>query len=58
MPVSIDEVSAEIAPPNDGDPTRGRSAPSDAPASREAQLRRHCEFNEHLARRAERVSAD
>ena len=55
MPVAIDEVSAEIAPP--AEPRAAAPAPEAMPG-REQLLRRQREFTEQLAQRAERVRAD
>ena len=56
MPVSIDEVSAEIAPPT-GEARAIAPAPEATPA-REQLLRRQREQAEHLTQRTERVRAD
>jgi hypothetical protein len=57
MAVSIDEISAEIAPANDGAPSRGRGAGEPAPSA-ETIIRKHREISEQLNCRSERVRAD
>jgi hypothetical protein len=56
MPVAIDEVTAEVAPPD----TRGQTdqAPNAQPASSPQQERRQREQFERMQRRAKRVSAN
>ena len=56
MAVSIDEISAEIAPANDGAPSRG-GAGEPAPSA-ETMIRKHRELSEQLNCRSERVRAD
>jgi hypothetical protein len=53
MPVTIDEVTAEIATPASGGPAASAQA---APAA--ADARKHRECTERLLQRAARVKAD
>jgi hypothetical protein len=57
MPVSIDEVTAEIEPPR-REPTMAPGASSESTASPETELRKHCETQHFLECRAARVRAD
>jgi hypothetical protein len=57
MPVAIDEVSAEIVPPNPAASGNGKRAADSTPQP-ETVARRLRELNEYLARRVARVRAD